>query len=216
MGNEADLAALAEHRAGRRATTSSTSRAGSASAPGSCWAAAVPRVGGRAGELGHVVVDPAGPGTCGGRGCLEREAGLEALCRAAGVGDLDALAAAARREPAADAALRAGGHALGVALAGAVNLLDVPTVVLGGGYPRLGPVLRDAVADELARRVEALPGRGAGVRAGGRGGAARGGHDGGPRRARRVTCSTGAGQVLSDLGGMTEVVTLPDSLKPLT
>jgi hypothetical protein len=111
--------------------------------------------GGRAGELGHVVVDPAGPRcTCGGRGCLEREAGLETLCRAAGVGDLDALAAAAdRREPAADAALRTGGHALGVALAGAVNLLDVPTVVLGGGYPRLGPVLRDAVADELARRV---------------------------------------------------------------
>ena len=63
--------------------------------------------GGRAGELGHVVVDPAGPRcTCGGRGCLEREAGLETLCRAAGVGDLDALAAAAdRREPAADAAL---------------------------------------------------------------------------------------------------------------
>ena len=34
-----------------------------------------------------------------------------------------------------------------------MNLLDVPTVVLGGGYPRLGPALRDAVADELARRV---------------------------------------------------------------
>ena len=49
--------------------------------------------------------------------------------------------------------MRAGGHALGVALAGAVNLLDVPTVVLGGGYPRLGAVLRAAVADELARRV---------------------------------------------------------------
>jgi len=34
-----------------------------------------------------------------------------------------------------------------------VILLDVPTVVLGGGYPRLGAVLRGAVADELARRV---------------------------------------------------------------
>ena len=62
-------------------------------------------------------------------------------------------AAAARGEPATDAALRVAGHALGVALAGAVNLLDVPTVVLGGGYPRLGAVLRAAVADELARRV---------------------------------------------------------------
>ena len=111
--------------------------------------------GGRAGELGHVVVDPAGPRcTCGGRGCLESEAGLETLCRAAGVAGLDTLVAAAvRREPAADAALRAGGRALGVALAGAVNLLDVPTVVLGGGYSRLGPVLPEAVAGELARRV---------------------------------------------------------------
>ena len=87
-------------------------------------------------------------------GASSRRSGVEELCRAAGVDDLDALAAAAARgEPATDAALRAAGHALGVALAGAVNLLDVPTVVLGGGYPRLGAVLRGAVADELARRV---------------------------------------------------------------
>lgn len=153
VGNEADLAALAEPR-GRDDFLYVSGGIGVGAGivlNGRPFHGS----GGRAGELGHVVVDPTGPRcTCGGRGCLEREAGLEALCRAAGVDGLDALAAAAaRHEPSADAALRAGGRALGVALAGAVNLLDVPAVVLGGAYPRLGPVLRAAVAEELARRV---------------------------------------------------------------
>jgi predicted NBD/HSP70 family sugar kinase len=156
VGNEADLAALAEHDTGEVGEDFLYVSGGIGVGAGIMLGGRLFHgSGGRAGELGHVVVDPAGPRcTCGGRGCLEREAGLEALWRAAGVADLDALAAAAaRRKPVANAALRVGGHALGVALAGAVNLLDVPTVVLGGGYPRLGPALRDAVADELARRV---------------------------------------------------------------
>ena len=156
VGNEADLAALAEHRAGAAGDDFLYVSGGIGVGAGIVLGGRLfGGSGGRAGELGHVVVDPAGPPcTCGGRGCLERAAGLEDLCRAAAVDDLDALAdAAARREPTAEAALQAGGHALGVALAGAVNLLDVPTVVLGGGYPRLGAVLRAAVADELARRV---------------------------------------------------------------
>ena len=68
--------------------------------------------------------------------------------------DLDALATAtAAGEPRARAAVADAGRALGVALAGAVNLLDVPAVVLGGAYPRLGPALAAAVTDEIARRV---------------------------------------------------------------
>jgi predicted NBD/HSP70 family sugar kinase len=156
VGNEADLAALAEHRAGAAGDDFLYVSGGIGVGAGIVLGGRLfGGSGGRAGELGHVVVDPAGPPcTCGGRGCLERAAGIEDMCRAAAVDDLDALAdAAARREPTAEAALRTGGHALGVALAGAVNLLDVPTVVLGGGYPRLGAVLRAAVADELARRV---------------------------------------------------------------
>jgi predicted NBD/HSP70 family sugar kinase len=157
VGNEADLAALAEHRTGGSGLLDFLYVSGGIGVGAGIVLGGRPfhGSGGRAGELGHVVVDPTGPRcTCGGRGCLEREAGLEALCRVAGAADVDALAtAAARHDPAADAALRAGGRALGIALAGAVNLLDVPTVVLGGAYPRLGPVLRAAAADELARRV---------------------------------------------------------------
>ncbi|MHA6780531.1 ROK family transcriptional regulator [Pseudonocardia saturnea] len=101
--------------------------------------------GGRAGELGHMVVDPDGPNCrCGGHGCLEQVAGREAMLRAAGVTDLDDLPPLV-----VDNAARA----LGVALAGAVNLLDVPVVVLGGIYPRLGEDLRAAVHDRLCERV---------------------------------------------------------------
>jgi predicted NBD/HSP70 family sugar kinase len=155
-GNEADLGALAEHVTGSGGDDVLYVSGGIGVGAGIVLDGQAFRgAGGRAGELGHVVVDAAGPEcSCGGSGCLERAAGLESLCRAAGVADLDALTAAAVREERSTVeALTAGGRALGIALAGAVNLLDVPVVVLGGAYARLGRVLRDAVADELARRV---------------------------------------------------------------
>jgi predicted NBD/HSP70 family sugar kinase len=157
-GNEADLAALAEHWAGAAGDGGDFLYVSGGIGVGAgivLGGRLFHGAGGRAGELGHVVVDPGGPAcSCGGRGCVERAAGREALCRAGGVPDLHALAAAvAREDPAAVAAVTAAGHALGVGLAGAVNLLDVPAVVLGGDYPRLGPALPAAVADELAGRV---------------------------------------------------------------
>ena len=82
-----------------------------------------------------------------------------------------------------DAAVDAAGRALGVALTGAVHLLDVRTVVLGGLYARLGEPLRAAVAAELAARVG--PVRGPAVPPGHRGRAA-------GRRGRRW-CGTGCG-----------------------
>jgi predicted NBD/HSP70 family sugar kinase len=113
--------------------------------------------GGRAGELGHVVVDPDGPPcSCGGRGCLEQAAGQDALVAAAGADGADDLVAR-RGEPGPAAAIAAAGRALGVALAGAVHLLDVPAIVLGGLYSRLGAPLRDAVAAELRARVLTSP-----------------------------------------------------------
>lgn len=115
---------------------------------------------GFAGELGHVPVRPNGPRcSCGARGCLERYAGEEAVLRAAGIaperpGALKALhAAAADGDPAALDALRAAGQALGIALSGAVNLLDPQAVVLGGALAELAPWLHDSVRRELARRV---------------------------------------------------------------
>ncbi|WP_229403146.1 ROK family transcriptional regulator [Micromonospora okii] len=118
---------------------------------------------GWSGEIGHLPVDPQGrPCRCGGRGCLERYAGQEAVLAAAGLAgaDLPADTAAARLadlaavgDPAARAALAEAGRALGVAVAAVVNLLDLDTVVLGGGYALLTPWLRPPVLAEVSRRV---------------------------------------------------------------
>ncbi|MFD7022958.1 ROK family protein [Promicromonospora sukumoe] len=128
------------------------------------------------GEIGHVVVDPAGPRcSCGAFGCLEQYAGKEAMMRAAGLppdAPLAALVAllterdaapgahaapGAGAAPGADGAALPAGRALGSALADFVNLLDVSTIVLGGAYTELLPWLRADVEAVLADRVLAAP-----------------------------------------------------------
>ncbi|WP_433558051.1 ROK family protein [Pseudonocardia xinjiangensis] len=152
-GNEADLAALAELWSGGPADAVHVSGGIGVGAGILLGGTLFRGAGGRAGEIGHVVVEPDGPPcSCGGRGCLETAAGLEAMLRAAGAPDLESLVAA----PPPDVLARVG-RALGVALAGAVNLLDVPAVVLGGSYPRCGAALLDAVRAELAARVVSRP-----------------------------------------------------------
>ncbi|MET8178073.1 ROK family transcriptional regulator [Streptomyces sp. NPDC005336] len=123
---------------------------------------------GFAGELGHVPVRPDGPACpCGGRGCLEQYAGEEAVLRASGLSPLQAAAQhpgpggriallavrAASGDRQARSALRGAGAALGIALAGAVNLLDPEKVVLGGALTPLAPWLLPSLERELARRV---------------------------------------------------------------
>lgn len=110
---------------------------------------------GWSGELGHVAVRPDGPACrCGARGCLEQYAGQEAILRAASAGDTDDLKARAESgDPAALSALTAAGEALGVAVAGVVNLLDVEAVVLGGIYAPLAPWICPAVVAQIHCRV---------------------------------------------------------------
>ncbi|HVN13849.1 MAG TPA: ROK family protein [Kineosporiaceae bacterium] len=128
---------------------------------------------GFAGEIGHLPVPGADARCgCGSRGCLEQVAGQDAILRAAGVaapapgwavdgaGGADAVAAAAAAGDArALAAIGAAGAALGTTLAGVLNLLDIDTVVLGGGYARLAPWLGPRVTAELRGRVLAVGAR---------------------------------------------------------
>lgn len=108
------------------------------------------------GEIGHVVVDPAGPRcSCGAFGCLEQYAGKAAMMRAAGLPPDAPLAALVERL--ADGGTLPAGRALGSALADFVNLLDVSTIVLGGAYTELLPWLRADVEAVLAGRVLAAP-----------------------------------------------------------
>jgi len=123
---------------------------------------------GFAGELGHVPVHPDGPPCgCGGRGCLEQYAGEPAVLRAGGLTPERAAAAhpgpgarialLARRAADGDAAvvraLHEAGTALGIALAGAVNLLDPQAVVLGGALAGLAPWVLPSLERELTLRT---------------------------------------------------------------
>ncbi len=122
---------------------------------------------GFAGEIGHVTVQRDGlPCRCGSRGCLEQIAGQEAIMRAAGLtgeagtsmgqpgGSVAELLLRARTgETRTLEAIEAAGHALGIGVAAAVNLVDLTTIMLGGLYTLLEPWLRAPFAEELRARV---------------------------------------------------------------
>ncbi|GAA1821151.1 ROK family transcriptional regulator [Nesterenkonia flava] len=116
---------------------------------------------GWAGEIGHLTVEPSGPRCgCGATGCLEVYAGKRGLMEAAGLpvhAGVDELLAICQHDDddgkrAQDAVVRAG-EALGVALAGAMNLVDVYEVVLGGEFGPLTHLLRPHIEAQLHQRV---------------------------------------------------------------
>ncbi|GAA4955978.1 hypothetical protein GCM10023238_23250 [Streptomyces heliomycini] len=85
-------------------------------------------------------------------------AGEEAVLRAAGLepGEdrVGLLAGRAEQgDPDVRRALEDAGTALGIALTGAVNLLDPESVVLGGALSGLAPWLLPSLRSELARRT---------------------------------------------------------------
>ena len=113
---------------------------------------------GFAGEIGHIQVDPDGPRcTCGNRGCVERYAGRRLILAASGLPDdarpaelVDAWRAGDAR---ARRAVPPAARALGAGLGAAINVLDIPVVVLGGHLAPLAQVLRPELESELERRV---------------------------------------------------------------
>jgi len=112
--------------------------------------------GGAAGEFGHVCIDPAGPlCRCSNRGCLECYVGVEAVLAQSGAATLADLGAALDRgDREASAVVAAAGQRIGLVLAGAGNVLDVPHVVLGGDLAVLGEHLVRPVRQTLARHLQ--------------------------------------------------------------
>jgi predicted NBD/HSP70 family sugar kinase len=162
VGNDANLAALAEHRhgAGRGArqllylTTGHIGLGGALISSGRLFDGAH----GYAMEPGHLTVDPAGaPCACGSTGCLEVECDHRGLLRAAGPGrDYTDAAAVLEAATIGDVvAVRAVEHVtarLGIGLASLINLTDPDRVVLAASlasYARLAP---DTLAASLAAR----------------------------------------------------------------
>ncbi|MEU6641567.1 ROK family transcriptional regulator [Saccharomonospora sp. NPDC046836] len=159
VGNEANLAALAELRAGAPADFVHVSGEIGIGAGIVLGGELYDGTRGFGGELGHFPVSSRGPVcSCGARGCLERLAGQEAILTRAGAADPGALVERLEAgDRAASAAVRSAARWLGTALSSVLNLLDVPTVVLGGTYARLYPWLHEPLRAELQARVLSAP-----------------------------------------------------------
>lgn len=135
---------------------------------------------GFAGELGHMIVDPAGPQCpCGRSGCWERYAsgsGLAFLARryaqchgegsvAGRAGSIDEI----RGEHVTELALAGNSEALAivdefarwvaVGLANMTNVLDPERIVLGGGAVRMGDLLIAPVREHLSHVLYAAENR---------------------------------------------------------
>ena len=137
-----------------------------------------------AGEVGHTILDPAGPLCgCGNRGCLEAYAGSRGLLAAArrraaapdaspGLRELVAnrgeslttrdLADLSARDPDAAALFREAGERLGQTVGNLLNVLDPDLVIIGGGVAAagellLGPCRVTAAAVVLCKAARATP-----------------------------------------------------------
>ena len=181
IDNDANVAALAEHRFGaaKGATNAVVLTIGTGIGGGLILDGRVYRgTTGAGAELGHTVIDASGPpcqGNCPNRGCVEVLAsgtalGLEgrraaeahpesALGRLAATGvEIDGravtVAALAGDAHALDAVTTIG-RRLGVALSSFANIFEPDVIVIGGGVAAAGELLVGPAREEMAAR--ALP-----------------------------------------------------------
>jgi predicted NBD/HSP70 family sugar kinase len=115
---------------------------------------------GNAAEIGHIVVNDGGHAcACGGCGCLEAEASASALVRdARKYGDFTTIESVAASDiPAIRRLLQRGANRMAAALVSAINVTDVPEVIIGGDHfaaveEVFLPVIREAVSKCVLRR----------------------------------------------------------------
>lgn len=117
------------------------------------------------GEIGHMPISEDGPRcNCGGRGCLEAYIGNNRILaearktfgRRISLEELSGLAK--KNNSQAKGIWMRVGRRLGVALVGAVNLLNLDVVVIGGGVSKAGSILFEGVrrtVKEQAMNVQA-------------------------------------------------------------
>jgi glucokinase len=162
--NDASAAALAEYRfgAGRGARNVLHATLGTGIGGGIIIGGRLYRGSrGFAGEIGHVIIDPAGPLCgCGSHGCIESFVGGVAFTRRARtlistgrsphlaqiVGDREPEAtdlheAAVAGDAASETEIRHAGHMLGIGLGSVVTVLDPDRLTLSGGLLAMGDML---------------------------------------------------------------------------
>ena len=167
IDNEANLAAMAELATGAHGRTFLHISGEVGIGSGIALDGAIFRGSrGWSGEIGHVTVHSGGRlCSCGARGCLEQYAGQDVIVReglgAGAVGTLTGAATtielltleARRGNRTLIAALDEAGSALGIAVASALNMLDLDRVVLGGIYSPLAAYLIPSVEREIQARL---------------------------------------------------------------
>ena len=161
IDNDANVAALAEHRVGAGVghddvimLTVGTGVGGGVIAAGRVFR------GGRGtgAELGHIVVQADGPPcqrNCPNRGCLETMASGTAIARDAGMSAKDVVRLANAGDAAARAILDRAGRYLGVGLASLANIFNPSAFLIGGGVGAAGDLLIAPAREEY--RARALP-----------------------------------------------------------
>ena len=115
-------------------------------------------IGGTAGEIGHLVIDPAGPTCrCGNRGCLETLAGADSILSALRPthGDRlllkDALDRAAEGDSGCRRAIADAAGAIGTALGTLCNVLNPQRIVVGGELGTAGELVLGPLRESLRR-----------------------------------------------------------------
>lgn len=171
--NDASAAALGEHRYGAAKryrhllhVTVGTGIGGGLVLNGRLYRGAR----GFAGEIGHIILDPAGPPcNCGSRGCLEALSSGTGLAtrarRLIGAGRSALLAeiaagqspsgehlfeAAQRGDTVCEAEIRNAGHTLGLGIGSLLNVLNSEAVTISGGLTVLGDMYFGPMRDALA------------------------------------------------------------------
>jgi glucokinase len=131
---------------------------------------------GVASEYGHATVEPEGHRCeCGNLGCLEQYASATAISRiakeklGAGAKSLlsgipietldayDVASAAGQGDPLALECFRVAGRYLGIAVASAVNMLNLEAVIIGGGVAASFDLIEPVIREEVERRAFSLP-----------------------------------------------------------
>jgi glucokinase len=179
VDNDANVAALAEHRFGAARGTQNavmltigTGIGGGLILGGEIYRGST----GAGAELGHVAIQMDGPGcqgNCPNRGCIEALAsgtalGREGLAAAEGnpdsalgkllaegkeVGGKAVTVAAQGGDETAIGVFELSGRRLGVALAGFANIFEPETIVIGGGVIAAGDLLLEPARRELEARA---------------------------------------------------------------
>lgn len=171
VGNDANLAAIAEYRSGEWAGTPNLVYiTGEVGIGGGIIVGGQPLLGtrGYGGEVGHMNVMPGGPLCgCGRRGCWEACIGLNALLQSARHQPRGDAPPERKIEPIVERA-RAGdprtldvldelGRWIGVGAANLANLFDPQVIILGGYFVDLGDWILPAARDALESGTLARP-----------------------------------------------------------